>query len=96
VARVNASKRQSVPVPWFVLGFVAVMLFNSFDLIPHLEKAYLVQATTFLLTVSLAAMGLETDFRKLRAKGWKPLLVGAGSWLFISAFSLVLVELSYS
>jgi uncharacterized integral membrane protein (TIGR00698 family) len=94
--RAAPSQRQSVPVPWFVLGFVAMMLFNSFDLIPHLEKACLVQTTTFLLTIALAAMGLETDVRKLRAKGWKPLLVGAGSWLFISAFSLVLVELVYA
>jgi uncharacterized membrane protein YadS len=40
-------------------------------------------------------MGLETDFGKLRAKGWRLLLLGAGSWLFISAFSLVLIELAY-
>ena len=93
---VEPCKQQSIPVPWFVLGFVAMMLFNSFDLLPHLEKAYIVQTTTFLLTVALAAMGLETDIRKLRAKGWKPLLLGAGSWLFISAFSLALVELAYS
>jgi uncharacterized integral membrane protein (TIGR00698 family) len=90
------SSGQSIPVPWFVLGFVAMMLVNSLDLIPLVEKAYLVQTTTFLLAIALAAMGLETDLRKLRAKGWKPLLVGAGSWLFISAFSLVLVELAYS
>jgi uncharacterized integral membrane protein (TIGR00698 family) len=87
---------QSVPMPWFVLGFIAMMLCNSFDLIPHADKTWLVQVTTFLLTVALAAMGLETDFGKLRAKGWKPLLLGAGSWLFISAFSLALIELVYS
>ena len=92
----EASDRQSVPMPWFVLGFVAMMLFNSLDLIPQADKAYLVQATTFLLTVALAAMGLETDVRKLRKRGWKPLLVGGGSWLFISAISLVLIELTYS
>jgi len=86
---------QGAPMPWFVLGFIAMMLLNSFDLIPHTEKMYIVQATTFLLTVALAAMGLETDFSKLRAKGWRPLLVGAGSWLFISAFSLGLIELVY-
>ena len=79
-----------------VLGFVAMMLLNSLDVIPHPEKAWLVQTTTFLLTIALAAMGLETDVGKLRAKGGKPLLVGAGSWLFISAFSLVLVELVYA
>jgi uncharacterized integral membrane protein (TIGR00698 family) len=94
--RAGPSKRRSVPVPWFVLGFVAMMLFNSLDLIPLVEKAHLVQMTTFLLTIALAAMGLETDIRKLLAKGWRPLLVGTGSWLFISAFSLVLVELFYS
>jgi len=95
----NRGKRpttQSVPMPWFVLGFIAMMLFNSFDLIPHVDKVYLGQATTFLLTVALAAMGLETDIGKLRAKGWRPLLVGAGSWLFISAFSLGLIELAYA
>jgi len=92
---VKRPTRQAVPLPWFVLGFVAMMLVNSLDLIPDVEKICLVQATTFLLTVALAAMGLETDFRKLRAKGWKPLLAGAASWLFISAFSLALIELTY-
>src|SRR5271157_2269578 len=91
---VKRPTRRAVPMPWFVLGFIVMMLVNSLDLIPHGEKIYLVQATVFLLTVALAAMGLETDFRKLRAKGWKPLLVGAGSWLFISAFSLALIELT--
>jgi uncharacterized integral membrane protein (TIGR00698 family) len=87
--------RQALPKPWFVGGFVAMMLFNSLNLIPPAEKAYLTQTTTFLLTVALAAMGLETDVGKLRAKGCKPLLVGAGSWLFISAFSFCLIELIY-
>jgi uncharacterized membrane protein YadS len=82
-------------MPWFVLGFVAVMLLNSLDLIAQTDKAYLTQATTFLLTVAVAAMGLETDIHKLRAKGWKPLLVGAGSWLFIATLSLALTELAY-
>ena len=41
-------------------------------------------------------MGLETDFGKLRTKGWRPLVVGAGSWVFISVFSLALIELAYS
>jgi len=86
---------QAVPMPWFVLGFVAMMLFNSLDLIPQADKAYLIQATTFLLAVALAAMGLATDVGKLRAKGWRPLLVGAGSWMFISCLSLALIELAY-
>jgi uncharacterized integral membrane protein (TIGR00698 family) len=95
VGSVEPATRQGAPKPWFVAGFVAMMLFNSLNLIPQADKAYLIQATTFLLTVALVAMGLETDVRKLKAKGWKPLLVGAGSWAFISVFSLVLIELAY-
>jgi uncharacterized integral membrane protein (TIGR00698 family) len=93
--RSQPSQRPSIPVPWFVLGFLIMMLINSFGLIPPFEKAWLVQATTFLLAIALAAMGLQTDIRKLRAKGWRPLFVGAGAWLFISALSLALVELIY-
>jgi len=96
VDHVERSTTQAVPMPWFVLGFIATMLFNSLDPISPANKIYLVQATTFLLTVALAAMGLETDFGKLRAKGSKPLLLGAGSWLFISVFSLALIELAYN
>ena len=92
---VEPSARRAVPKPWFVAGFVAMMLFNSLGLIPPADKAYLIQATTFLLTVALAAMGLETDVRKLKAKGWRPLLVGAGSWIFIASFSFCLIETVY-
>jgi uncharacterized membrane protein YadS len=79
------------PVPYFVLGFVALVTVNSLVTIPPAEKHWIVLGTTFLLSLALAAMGLETDIRKLRAKGLRPLLLGAISWLFIAAFSLILV-----
>jgi uncharacterized membrane protein YadS len=52
-----------------------------------------VTGTTFLLSMALAAMGLETSFGKLRARGLKPLSLAAASWIFIAGFSLVLVKL---
>jgi uncharacterized membrane protein YadS len=42
--------------------------------------------------MALAAMGLETDIRKLARKGLKPLLLGAAAWLFIAGFSLTLIK----
>jgi uncharacterized membrane protein YadS len=69
-----------------------MMLASSLDLVPAAAKAQLGQVTAFLLSIALAAMGLETDLRKLAAKGWRPLLLGAAAWLFISVFSLALVE----
>lgn len=79
------------PVPWFVFGFVAMVMVNSAGLVPADIKAPLVTLTTVLLTVALGAMGLETDIRKLRVKGLRPLMLGAAAWLFISALSFILI-----
>ncbi|PWK61756.1 YeiH family protein [Aminobacter sp. AP02] len=83
----------SAPMPWFVLGFVAMVGLNSLIDIPAEAKALIVTLTTFLLTMALAAMGLETDIRKLWARGARPLILGFGAFLFIATFSLMLVKL---
>nr|WP_294544874.1 YeiH family protein [uncultured Rhodopila sp.] len=83
------------PLPWFVFGFIALIGVNSLGVVPAEAKHVLVPATTFLLTVALAAMGLETDIGRLRARGLRPLALGAASRVFISGFSLVLIELVY-
>ncbi len=91
-ARAHGHVRRKPSMPWFVLGFIALVAVNSAIVIPGPTKAWIVLLTTFLLSASLAAMGLETDIRKLKAKGLRPLLLGAASWLFISSFSLLLVK----
>jgi hypothetical protein len=50
--------------------------------------------STFLLTVALAAMGLETSVAKLKAKGLRPALTGALASLFIAGLGLMLVRLT--
>jgi uncharacterized membrane protein YadS len=81
-------------MPWFVLGFIAMVILNSAVTIPVGAKASIALGTTFLLSMALAAMGMATDFRKLRAEGVKPLLLAAAAWLFISIFALVLVKVT--
>jgi uncharacterized integral membrane protein (TIGR00698 family) len=81
------------PVPWFVLGFLALVGVNSLVTIPPDAKAWIVAATTFLLSVALAAMGLETSIGKLMAKGVRPALLGALAFLFIATFSLTLIKM---
>jgi uncharacterized integral membrane protein (TIGR00698 family) len=82
------------PMPWFVLGFVGLVGVNSAVTIPPDVKAAIVTITTILLTIALAAMGLETDIAKLRAKGLRPLALGAAAFLFIATFSLMLVKIT--
>ena len=94
-ARRNGSDTStaSAPLPWFVLGFIAMVGINSLVAIPAEARSVIVTLTTFLLAMALAAMGLETDIRKLCAKGVRPLLLGAGAFLFISGFSLAMIKI---
>jgi uncharacterized integral membrane protein (TIGR00698 family) len=95
----NASRRGPrtqvrAPIPWFVLGFIVLVALNSVIVIPADARTVIVGVTTFLLSMALAAMGLSTDIAKLRAKGLRPLALGAAAFLFIATFSLMLVKLT--
>lgn len=91
----GALNLRRVPIPWFVLGFVAMIGVNSMGLLPASLKEALAGATQILLAMALAAMGLETNVRKLVGKGIAPLLLGGGAWLFISLFSLIAIFCLY-
>jgi uncharacterized integral membrane protein (TIGR00698 family) len=81
------------PMPWFVFGFIGMIVVNSLVSIPPEAKGWIVWLTAFMLSVALAAMGLETDVRKLAAKGARPALLGALASVFIAVLSLSLIKL---
>lgn len=81
------------PVPWFVFGFIAVMLLNSAVTIPTEIHAAAVTATGALLAMALAAMGLQANIGKLWREGWRPLALGAFGWIFIAAFGYTLLKI---
>lgn len=94
VPRGTSGRSARPPVPWFAIGFVAVAVFNSVVTLPHEMRGATVTLSTFLLTVALAAMGLETDVSKLYAQGLRPAILGALAFLFIATFSLALIKLT--
>ncbi|MGZ8363583.1 MAG: YeiH family protein [Caulobacteraceae bacterium] len=87
--------KAKAPLPLFVFGFIALVAVNSVWPLSPAAKPVVVLVTQFLLALSLAAMGLETDLRKLKAKGLRPLALGAAAWVFIGALALALVKLAY-
>jgi uncharacterized integral membrane protein (TIGR00698 family) len=90
----HADRRTRPPLPWFILGFIGLASVNSVVTIPTEGRSVVVQLTTFLLSMALAAMGLETDFAKLVAKGLRPFLLGLSAFVFIAGFSLMLVKMT--
>jgi uncharacterized integral membrane protein (TIGR00698 family) len=80
------------PMPWFVAAFVAVVALNSLVTVPAEVKAAMALATTIMLTMGLAAMGLQADISQLRSRGLRPLALAFCAFLFIGCFSLMLVK----
>lgn len=87
----GATPQGRAPVPWFVFGFLLLVIASTLGWIPEASKPMLAWATQLLLALSLAAVGLETNFRGIIAHGWRPLLLGALATLVIGGWSLGLI-----
>ncbi|MBZ9871412.1 YeiH family protein [Mesorhizobium sp. BR1-1-9] len=82
------------PMPWFVAAFVVIVALNSLVAIPPEVKSAMALTTTIMLTMGLAAMGLQADISQLRLRGLRPLALAFSAFLFIGGFSLMLVKLA--
>lgn len=82
------------PLPLFVVGFVAVVVFNSFVGIPDTVRPSVSFVTTLMLSMGLAAMGLHTNVSEIRSRGLRPLILALSAFVFIAVFSLMLVKLA--
>jgi uncharacterized integral membrane protein (TIGR00698 family) len=89
----RASFRWQQIFPLFMVGFIALVALNSTVAIPAHWRGVVAQVTTFLLTMSLGAIGLETSMRDLRHQGIRPMILTAVAALFIATLSLVLMTL---
>ena len=75
--------RTRIPVPWFVIAFLAVLMFNSAVTVHPQVRAAILQVDQFLFLMVMIALGLTTPVAQLLGRRAFR-LVGAG------AFALVL------
>lgn len=85
--------RARIPIPWFVVGFIAVLAFNSaFTLHPQVRRLIL-EGDQFLFLMVTVALGITTPLSKLREAGGAWRLVGIGMIALgvsaVSAYALV-------
>lgn len=67
-------------IPWFAVMFIVVVGFNSLHLLPQNLVESINRLDTFLLTMAMAALGIETNFSKVKQIGFKPIYLA--SFLF--------------
>ena len=93
-ARAKRATGVAVPwrriVPWFILWFLGAALVNSSGVVPAGWHDAIATAAVFLISVALAAIGLQTELVRLVRTGARPLALGFVLWLAVAASSLAI------
>lgn len=83
------TQKLKAPMPWFAFGFLLMVGIASTHLLPPVVDRTGRYLVPLMLAASVAALGLNTDLAALRAKGFRPLLLGIGATLFVALIGLV-------
>ncbi len=79
--------------PFFIFYFILASLITTIAMrfgVPSSVFAPLKDLSKFFIVLAMAAIGFNTDMIKLVKSGGKPLLMGFGCWIGITAVSLAL------
>jgi uncharacterized integral membrane protein (TIGR00698 family) len=80
--------------PWFVLGFLAMAVLNTFGLFTDkFLAAFFKTGSKYLITCALVGVGFKMKFKDLFTKGVKPLILGGFTWLALAVSSLLFIYL---
>ncbi|TXC68954.1 putative sulfate exporter family transporter [Sphingorhabdus soli] len=83
--------RLSQLVPWFIIGFIAMIALRSFGAIPAAWLPTITQLATWLTVIAMAALGLGVDVRTVARAGAPVVATVIASLVIIAALSLALI-----
>jgi uncharacterized integral membrane protein (TIGR00698 family) len=93
----NVKHNVSKTIPWFAVMFIGVVGFNSLNFLPDTMVTMINQVDTFLLTMAMAALGIETNLVKVKKIGLKPLYLSLFlfGWLLVGGCLLSKIVFDY-
>ena len=80
-------------IPWFAVAFLGVAAFNSFNLLPKDIVSSIHQIDTFLLTMAMVALGMETQVSKMKQVGGKAFILAGILFFMLLVGGYFLVKL---
>ena len=80
------------PVPFFLIGFAALVLLNSLVRLPVGLAGAVADGSSWCLVTAIAALGMKTSFRDLLAVGWRPIGLMAAETAWIALLVLAAIE----
>lgn len=81
-------RARRVVIPWFALGFIAVIAINSLQRLPAPLVTAGISIDTAILAMAMAALGISTHLSAVKTAGLKPLALAAVlfAWLILGGF----------
>jgi uncharacterized membrane protein YadS len=93
-SRPNRRPRVDELVPWFIIGFLLVLLARSLGLIPLAVLPGVTKTAALLTTVAMAALGLGVDVRVVAKTGIRVTLAVTASLVVLGLMSYGLIRVS--
>jgi len=89
-SQAHACTGRGITIPWFAVGFIGVVLFNSLQLLPTPVKTAVLSVDSYLLAMAMASLGLTTHVGAIRKAGAKPLVLSLVlfGWLVVGGAML--------
>ncbi|NDV79754.1 YeiH family protein [Dysgonomonas sp. 511] len=88
----GSASATKIMIPWFAIWFIVVIGFNSLHLLPQPVVDGINYIDTFLLTMAMTALGIETSFSKFKEAGVKPFVLALALFLFLIFGGYMLVK----
>jgi uncharacterized integral membrane protein (TIGR00698 family) len=79
-------------VPWFIVGFLVLMLARSLGLLPQALVHHVTRTAGVLTTVAMAALGLGVDIRVVARTGMRVTLAVTASLVVLGLMSYALIR----
>jgi uncharacterized integral membrane protein (TIGR00698 family) len=81
-------------VPWFIVGFLVVLIVRSLGVIPPVLLPPITQTAAVLTTLAMAALGLGVDVRVVAQSGLRVTAAVTVSLIALGAMSYLLIRLT--
>ncbi|MBP6761810.1 MAG: putative sulfate exporter family transporter, partial [Thauera sp.] len=81
--RDSSGERGAITIPWFALCFVLCAAINSLGCLPDGLVGMLRQTATLCLTAAMAALGIDSQLKRIGRAGLKSLVLGGVLFLHL-------------
>ncbi len=81
-------------VPWFITGFVALLIVQSLGLIPHFALPRITEIAAVLTTIAMAGLGLGVDISAVAKNGLRVIFAATASLVLLGSISYALIRVA--